>query len=576
MNTYKDAVQNSVWKKLWKEAINAELVMLVINEIWQEEVSLKKINIMTNKWVFKSKMHVNNSLDRLKTRLIVRDFSQIHEVDYENTFASTVKFDTLQVFLIIATMKNLELHQVDVNNAFIESFLKKIIYMFSSSEVKVRLNYALRVLQSLYDLKQAAQDWHDCCVIVLSELNFVQCVADSCLLIHESKEIMLLLYINDIVIIFKSLSNIKWFKHEFQCVFKVKNLRKMKKILDIQITCNRKTWILWMNQTHYLHDILERLNMRQDKHKATDLSMNEYDALRSAELENMRINQHEYQQVIESLMYAAIHTRFDIAFAFNQLSQYFSNFAEHHEHALKKLMWYVRFIINLDITYKVSESMKLVEYSDSDYVSDKLDCKSILVYIYMLNKESVFWMSWKQKFVVTSIIETEYMTLLICIKKDLWISQVLKNMNLTKYLNISYSHVDILEKITHQSISLTQLKRDNQASFMLIKNAHIHERLKHIDVAYHHIQNLHKKNQISVNFVSSQNMIADELIKSLSWQNFKRFIEQLKLKSSESWETCKHQVRVLRSAMTDLFLAAYCNSSEFSLNSVRLVSSSFF
>jgi len=103
-------------------------------------------------------MHVNNSLDRLKTRLIVRDFSQIHEVDYENTFASTVKFDTLQVFLIIATMKNLELHQVDVNNAFIESFLKKIIYMFSSSEVKVRLNYALRVLQSLYDLKQAAQD----------------------------------------------------------------------------------------------------------------------------------------------------------------------------------------------------------------------------------------------------------------------------------------------------------------------------------------------------------------------------------------------------------------------------------
>jgi len=93
-----------------------------------------------------------------------------------------------------------------------------------------------------------------------------------------------------------------------------------------------------MNQTHYLHDVLERLNMRQDKHKTTDLSMNEYDAFHSAELEDVRINQHEYQQVIESLMYAAIHTRFNIAFAFNQLSQYFSDFAKHHEHALKKLM----------------------------------------------------------------------------------------------------------------------------------------------------------------------------------------------------------------------------------------------
>ncbi len=149
-------------------------------------------------------------------------------------------------------------------------------------------------------------------------------------------------------------------------------------------------------------------------------------------------------------------------------------------------------------------------------------------------------------------------------------------MNLTKYLSINYSYIDILEKITHQSVSFTQLKKDNQASFMLIKNAHIHERLKHIDITYHHIRNLHKKNQISVNFISSQDMIADELIKSLSWQNFKRFIEQLKLKSSESWETHKHQVKVLRSAMTNLFLAAYCNNSEFSLNSVRLVSSSSF
>ena len=147
--------------------------------------------------------------------------------------------------------------------------------------------------------------------------------------------------------------------------------------------------------------------------------------------------------------------------------------------------------------------MKLVEYSDSDYISDRLNYKLILIYIYMLDEESVFWMSQKQKFVVTLIIKTEYMILLICVKKNLWINQVLKNMNLTKYLSISYSHVDILEKITHQFVSLTQLKKDNQASLMLIKNVHIHERLKHIDIAYHHIRDLHKKNQISMNFVSS-------------------------------------------------------------------------
>ncbi len=63
LNIYKDAMQNSVWKKLSKEAINAEFMMLVINEIWQEKVSFKKINIVTSKWIFKSKM----CYERIKT-----------------------------------------------------------------------------------------------------------------------------------------------------------------------------------------------------------------------------------------------------------------------------------------------------------------------------------------------------------------------------------------------------------------------------------------------------------------------------------------------------------------------------
>ncbi len=75
LNIYKDAMQNSVWEELWKEVINAEFMTLVVNEIWQEKVSLKKINIITSKWVFKLKMHVNDSLDKLKTRLMIRDFS---------------------------------------------------------------------------------------------------------------------------------------------------------------------------------------------------------------------------------------------------------------------------------------------------------------------------------------------------------------------------------------------------------------------------------------------------------------------------------------------------------------------
>jgi len=40
--------------------------------------------------------------------------------------------------------------------------------------------------------------------------------------------------------------------------------------------------------------------------------------------------------------------------------------------------------------YEVSESIKLVEYFNSDYILNRLNCKLILIYIYMLNEESIF------------------------------------------------------------------------------------------------------------------------------------------------------------------------------------------
>ena len=150
--------------------------------------------------MFKSKLHINNSLDKLKARVVARGFSQMHSIDYEDIFAPTVKFDTLHIFLALVALENLKCHQVNVNNAFTESFLKKTIYMTSSPDVEVALGCALCIMQSLYRLKQTMRDWHEQCVVKLIKMRFHQSDADSCLLIHSQKHIMLLLYVDDIVV----------------------------------------------------------------------------------------------------------------------------------------------------------------------------------------------------------------------------------------------------------------------------------------------------------------------------------------------------------------------------------------
>jgi len=53
-------------------------------------------------------MYINKILKKLKARLIAKDFTQIFEINYENTFVSIIKFNILQVLLVIVMLKNLK------------------------------------------------------------------------------------------------------------------------------------------------------------------------------------------------------------------------------------------------------------------------------------------------------------------------------------------------------------------------------------------------------------------------------------------------------------------------------------
>ena len=72
---YVKAVKDSVWKKMWKNVIKAELTALAANDTWKKIISFKNVNIIINKWMFKLKLHINDTLDKLKTRIVTRDFS---------------------------------------------------------------------------------------------------------------------------------------------------------------------------------------------------------------------------------------------------------------------------------------------------------------------------------------------------------------------------------------------------------------------------------------------------------------------------------------------------------------------
>ena len=71
------------------------------------------------------------------------------------------------------------------------------------------------------------------------------------------------------------------------------------------------------------------------------------------------------------------------------------------------------------------------------------------------------------------------------------------------------------------------MRGDNQGALALVKNPHLHERSKHIDVCYHYIRDLAEKRKLEVKYTPTDEMPADGMTKPLGRQAFGKFRSQL-------------------------------------------------
>ena len=95
--------------------------------------------------------------------------------------------------------------------------------------------------------------------------------------------------------------------------------------------------------------------------------------------------------------------------------------------------------------FGASRSQIITGFLDSDYTIDLVDRKSILVYVYIFIGRSISWISRKQKLVTTLTTKAEYIALSICAKEGLWISQLLRDLELTIFIGNYLKRVSIIE-----------------------------------------------------------------------------------------------------------------------------------
>ncbi|CAM8905580.1 unnamed protein product [Rhodiola kirilowii] len=106
-----------------------EIQALKKNDTWDLVPRPQNHNVVGCRWIFKTKLHADGSIERHKARLIAKGYSQIHGLDFEDTFSPVVRSATVRIILSIAVTSGWPLHQLDVKNAFLHGHLSQEVYM---------------------------------------------------------------------------------------------------------------------------------------------------------------------------------------------------------------------------------------------------------------------------------------------------------------------------------------------------------------------------------------------------------------------------------------------------------------
>jgi len=88
--------------------------------------------------------------------------------------------------------------------------------------------------------------------------------------------------------------------------------------------------------------------------------------------------------------------------------------------------------------------------------------------------------------------------------------------------------VQLLKDMTVGAVNETVvLNVDNQSAIALAKNPVFHQRSKHIDIRYHFVRNEVQNGSVQLQYVPSENNVADMLTKTMSIIKLKQFIPRI-------------------------------------------------
>lgn len=518
------------WNQAWSDPLYKEAILKEVKG-WNDNKVIKLVDLppgrraISYRWIFSKKYGPDGLITKYKARLVARGDTQRPGEDFTETFAPVARLDSFRLLFSMAVQDDLQIHQLDVNTAFLGAPLTETLYMkvpppWSETIKTIKPGQCFQMMKSVYGLRQAGREWYACLDQELLNIGFIRTESDPAVYRHKIYGTFLAHWVDDILIFERRKEIMNELKDRLKERFKMTDSGPLAYFLGIVF--RQEPGKLFMSQEHYVDKILAYNKMTECNGR--DTPMDPGTRLSKREENEEIINIKVYQRNVGSCQYLASATRPDISFAVQQLAQFNSGPTIRHWKALKHLIQYLKRTKHHGLTYTKNaqeaptgivgftqrhKDKVLSGFSDADFANGE-DRKSISGSVFMHKGNLISWSSKKQSLVSGSTMEAEYIAASLASRQAVWLRQLyweLQGRPATKETVLIYT--------------------DSQPAYKVAHNPSDHGRTKHIDLHYHFLRQRISLHHISLQLCSTKQMTADFLTKALPKRQYHRFKRQI-------------------------------------------------
>jgi hypothetical protein len=493
------------FKEAEKEHLESHYKMKSWSEVPLKKIKLTGQQILDCMWVYTYKLNKNHHLLKCKARLVVRGDQQ-RNITSQDTYAATLASRSFRMLAAIAAHHDLELKQYDVTNAFVHATMDREIYMRMPHGYQ-KSGTVLKVNKALYGLRISPLLWQKEFTSTLTALGFQSVPHEPCCLIKNG--IIIFFYVDDIILAYYK-------QRESEAQRAIRQLQEryvltggddLQWFLGVEIIRDRSQRKIQLSQAAYANKI-SRLADKRDVRHDTPMATVELKP-REGLATPSEINR--YSRKIGSLLFAAVTTRPDIAFATSRLARFLMNPGPAHQDAADRVLVYLLATKSRALELGGGDGFEVT--SDASFADNTLDRKSSQGYTIKLFGGLIAWRASKQDTVTTSTTEAELLALSQVAKEAMFTSRLLKELGV------------------HLSESPITIQCDNTQTIQLVTKeaSKLQTKLRHVDIHNHWLRQEVSNGTIHVKYIPTAEMLADGFTKALPANKWEEFLRRLGL-----------------------------------------------